>query len=274
MRIRRSGFSLIELMIVALLTAVVLGGVYQTLAVQEKSYEAASLLMRDQESLRTALGILESELREVSSIGGSDIGGSDISEATTRGITFRAQRKTAFVCKLSRGDKWAIVWTLGDDIEEGDNLLVFMDGDSTTSNDDWWNTTVASSAQAETDSDCSQYWPDTPLQLIRLDDMDMDSVVTGSPIRSFEWVTYSLYDFGDHGYGLGRLKRDQEQPDFLVGGLDPSTGLQFTYFAPDGTETTDPTQISRVRITARTAPEGNSGVESTSMTTNLFLRNN
>jgi prepilin-type N-terminal cleavage/methylation domain-containing protein len=274
MRTRQSGFTLVEFMIVALLTAVVLGGVYQTLAVQEKSYEAASLLMRDQESLRTALGILESELREIGSIGGEDIGGTDIADASANSITFRAQRKTGFICKLSRGEKWAIVWTLGDDLEANDKLLVFVDGDSTSFTDDHWDTTTVSSAASDSDSDCSAYWPDPPLQIIRLNNMNMDSVVTGAPIRSYKWVTYALYDFGDQGYGLGRLEEGDEEPDFLVGDLDPTNGLQFTYYTPGGAETTDPTQIARMRITVQTEPEGNSGVDAASMTANLYLRNN
>jgi hypothetical protein len=263
-------------MIVAVLTAVVLVGIYQTLAVQEKSYEAASLLIQDQEALRTALGILESELREVSSIGGSDIGYSDIRSAASGSITFRAQRKTGFVCKMSRGENWAVTWVLGDEFEPSDPILLFVDGDSVSYRDDRWDTTTISSAASETDTDCSSYWPGVPLQLVKFGDSQaLDSVAVGAPIRSYEWVTYSLYDFGDLGYGLGRWEQGEEEPDFLIGGLAaPGTGLQFTYYTPDGTETTDETQISRVRISVQTDPAGNSGVEATQMSTNLYLRNN
>jgi len=273
MRTQRQGFTLVELMIVALLTAITLAGVYQMLMTQEKTYEAAGLLIRDQESLRVALGILESELREVGSIGGSAIGGTDIQEASAGSITFRAQRKLAFLCKVSRAEKWAVIWVLGDELEAGDPILLFVDGDSIKYTDDKWDTTTVTNASAETDTDCSAYWPGVPLQLIRLDNQDLDSVAVGAPIRAYETVTYGLYNFGPLGYGLGRLRQGEDAPDYLVGGL-AEDGLEFTYFAPDGTETTDETNIARMRITVTTDPETNTGVASTSMTTNLYLRNN
>lgn len=275
MRTQQSGFTLVELLIVSLLTAVTLAAVYQTLIVQEKTYETAGLLIRDQESLRTALGILESELREVGSIGGAAIGGSDIAVASPDSVVFRAHRKTAFICKMSRSEKWAIVWTLGDPFDNGDPLLLFVDGDSIKYADDRWDTTTVGNASATTDSDCSAYWPDAPLQLIKLStSTDISDVRVGSPIRSYEWVTYSLYKFGPMGWSLGRHYGDG-QADYLVGGLaPPGQGLQIQYFTPTGTATTDPTQVARLRITVKSEPPGNTSVDAAQMTTNLFLRNN
>jgi prepilin-type N-terminal cleavage/methylation domain-containing protein len=274
MRTQQSGFTLVELLIVSLLTAVTLAGVYQTLMVQEKSYDTAGQMIRGQESLRTALGILESELREVGSIGGADIGGTDIAVASSDSIVFRAHRKTAFLCKVSRAEKWAIVWTLGDPFAAGDPLLIFVDGDSIRYTDDRWDLTTVSSASSSTDSDCAAYWPDATLQLLRLDNQDLQGVRVGSPMRSFEWVTYSLYSFGHLGWAFGR-NRDGAAPAYLVGGLaPPGEGLRFQYFTPDGAVTNDPEQVARVRITVRTQPRPGTNVEPTSMSTNLFLRNN
>lgn len=275
MRAQQSGFTLVELLVVTLLTAIALTGVYQTLIVQEKSYEVAGLKVHDQESLRTGLGILESELREVASIGDSVIGGTDIAVASSDSVVFRAQRKTAFICKLSRADKWLLVWNMGDPFESSEPLLLFVDGDSIQYDDDRWDTTRVSNASSTTDAACSSYWPDMPLQLLKLDNaQDMTGVQTGSPVRSYEWVTYSLYNFGPMGWGLGR-RRGDGRPAYLVGGLaEPGAGLQFDYFTPNGTATNDPTEIARIRITIRTDPRTNTDVESTSMTANLFLRNN
>lgn len=274
MRIRQAGFTLVELLVVTVLTALVLGGVYQTLIVQEKTYEAAGLLIHDQESLRTALGILESELREVGSIGGTDIGGSDIGVATADSVTFRAHRKTGFICKLSRNEKWAIVWTLGDPFESGDPLLLFVDNDSIRYADDRWDTTAVTNVTTTEDSDCTNYWPDAPLQLLKMENHDLTGVRVGGPLRSYEWVTYGLYEFGPMGWGLGRT-RENQRPAYLVGGLaGPGEGLRFRYFTPTGAETNDPTQVSRVQITVQSDPPGNTDVTAAQMTTNLFLRNN
>ena len=272
---RQAGFTLVELLIVTVLTGIVLAGVYQTLIVQEKTYEVAGLKIHDQESLRTGLGILESELREVAAIGGTDIGGSDIAEASPDSVVFRAQRKTGFICKLSRSDKWILVWTVGDLFESEDPLLLFVDGDSIQWDDDRWDQTVVDPVTSSNDAACAAYWPDAELQHLKLPDtQDMTGVQPGSPVRSYEWITYGLYDFGSLGWGLGRRQGDRP-PVYLVGGLaGPGQGVQIDYFTPAGSATTDPTAVSRVRITIRTDPKTNTGVQSTSMTANLFLRNN
>lgn len=275
MSTRQQGFTLVELLIVSVLTAVTLAGVYQTLIVQEKSYEVAGLKIHDQESLRTAVGILESELREIGSVGGADIGYSDILVAGSDSIVFRAHRKTSFLCKISRADKWGLTWTLGDPVDAGDRILLFIDGDSVDYRDDHWDTTTVSGAQSDTDSECSAIWPEPPLQLLKLNNQDLSGVQPGSPIRVFEEVTYSVYDFGSLGWGLGRNGENDEAPKYLVGGLaEPGRGLRFEYFTSSGSTTTDPTQVTRIRITMRTDPETNTNVEPLEMTSNLYLRNN
>lgn len=277
MNTRQSGFTLVELLVVSVLTGIALVGIYQTLLSQEKTYEVASLKISGQESLRTSLGVLETELREVGSIGGSAIGGSDIAIASPDSVVFRAQRKTAFICKLSRSDKWLLVWNMGDDLESGERILLFEDGDSIKYVDDRWDTTRVSNASPTTDTDCSSYWPGLPLQLLKLDGgTDMNAVQPGSPVRAYEWTTYGLYHFGDLGWGLGRRRHtDGARPELIVAGLaPPGQGLQFDYFTPAGTATNDPTAISRIRITVRTDPETNTEVQSEAMVSNLFLRNN
>lgn len=276
MKTQQSGFSLVELLIVSVLTGIALVGVYQTLLVQEKTYEVASLKVQGQESLRTAVGVLESELREVGSIGGAVIGYSDIDIASSDSVRFRAQRKTAFICKLSRNDKWILVWNMGDPFEADEPLLLFVDGDSIRYTDDRWDTTHVASVTASSDTDCATYWPGMPQQTLKLDNaQDMTGVQPGSPVRSYEWITYSLYNFGPLGWGLGRRRGGDQRPDYLVGDLaPPGVGLQFDYFTPTGVATNDPTAVSRIRITVRTDPQGNSDVQSESLVSNLFLRNN
>lgn len=273
MRTRQAGFTLVELLIVAVLTAVTLGAIYETLISQERSYSAARVMIHDQESMRTAVGILESELREISTIGGAAIGSSDILALSSSSITFRAHRNTAFLCTVDRADKWAYVWTLGDPFETGDSVILFVDNEISRSTDDRWDTTTVTSASSATDASCDGVWADPLLQYVKFGNQDLTGVQSGAPIRGYQEVTYGLYDFGPLGWGLGR-KRGDGSPTYLVGGLAGSgSGLQFDYFDSSGAATTDPAAVARIQITIRTDPATNTGVQPSSMTSTLYLRN-
>ena len=163
---------------------------------------------------------------------------------------------------------------MGDPFEANDRILLFVDGDSIKVTDDRWDNTQVSAVTASSDTDCASYWPGKTLQVLKLDGQDMTGVQPGSPVRGYQWVTYGLYDFGPLGWGLGR-HQGTDRPDHLVGGLQgPGAGLRFDYFTPAGIATTDPAGISRLRITVRTDPRGNTDVQSEALVSNLFLRNN
>ena len=274
MRTRRAGFTLVEFMIVAVLTAIVLGGIYQTLASQERTYMTARVMIQDQEALRTAMGILESELREISSIGGVDIGGSDLLALSSDSIVIRAHRKTAFLCAPDPSNQRGTFWVLGDPFEDGDSVFLFVDNQASTHTDDRWDTTVVSSVGSIDDAQCDSVWSAPPQQRIRMDNQSFTGVVAGAPIRAYQTITYGLYDFGPLGYGLGR-RRGGNSPTYLVGGLaGRGSGLQFTFYKPSGFTTLNPDSVSRIQVTIRTAPAEGTGVDPDSMTSTLYLRNN
>lgn len=270
---RRGGFTRVELLIVSLLSAIVLGGVYQTLMVRDRSYEAAGLMIHDRKSLRTALAILESELAEVSSIGGARIGHSDIRVAAPDSITFRTPRKTGFFCTLDRVEHRAIAWSVGDPFEAGDRVLLFVDNDSILYTDDRWDATTVTGASGVEDAGCTRLW-DQPLQQLELDNQDMAGVQPLSPVRAFEYVTYSLRPLSSGEWALARRTEGDATLEYLVDGLaPPGQGLRFEYYTPAGTATNDPAQVEEIRITVRTDP-GADAVQPAEMALNLYLRNN
>ena len=271
---RRPGFTLVELLVVSVLTAVTLAGVYRTLIVQEKGYEAAGVMIGDQEAVRTAIGILESELREVSAIGDS-IGGPDILVATTDSVVFRAQRKIGFVCRTGASGNSVVTWAFGEELEPGDQLLYFVDGDTLVASDDRWDTTSVKAVSTTTASDCESHWPGAQLRLVTVEDAaDLTDVERGALTRAYDWITYGIYDFGTLGWGMGRRNSDGEL-SYLVGGLAPrGEGLILEYFDADGNPTTQVDRIARVRITVETEPRSSTKVRPSRTRSNLFLRNN
>jgi hypothetical protein len=269
----RPGFSLVEAVLVTVFTAVAFGALYETFVLQRETGEVVGALSRDQEALRTAVGILEAELREVGTIGGEMVGGSDIAVATTDSVTFRAQRKVAFVCRVSAEEGHVLAWTAGTPLTAGDRLLLFVDGDGVAHQDDAWDTARVASAERTEDPDCAERWPGTRLQKVAVDGHDLRGVREGAPIRTYEWATYGLYRYGG-GWGLGRRSGSSE-PDLLVGGLAaPGTGLRLEYFTPSGSRTNDPEQIAWLRIALEAAADPAGPGSATRLESSLYLRNN
>ena len=270
---RRSGITLVELMAVSLLTAVTLAGVYQTLSVHRESYATAARAMEDRERLRTALGILGADVREIGAVGGLRIGGTDIAAAERDSITFRTPRKPGFLCDVAPQARRATAWIVGAPFVAGDRVLVFIDGDSLRHTDDRWDTATVTTATHAEDPDCTARWP-VPLQEVALDGSGLTGLRAGSPIRSYEWVTYGLYPVSGSGWALGR-RSASERPTYLVAGLaPPGEGLRFEYASPAGTATDDPGQVASVRITVRTAAVADAVSGSRELSARLVLRNN
>ena len=273
MRIRRSGFTIVEVLAVTFMAAITLAAVYETLIVQDRANVNDPSAMGELAPARRALGLLEAELREAGTIGGSAVGGSDIAVASRDSVVFRAQRKIGFVCQRSRSGTSILAWSLGDRFVAGDRLLVFVDGDATRHEDDRWALATVAEASVALHAGCRERWPSMPLQELWIRDQDLTGVQPGSPVRSFEWVTYGLYRFDEVGWGLGRHTGD-DSPELLLAGLaPPGRGLSLEYFDQDGNPTTRGSDVARMRIGMSMDPV-EPAAEPVRLSTNLFLRNN
>lgn len=286
---RRSGFTLVEFLVVIVLAAVIMGAVIQSLVVQERTYTAAGETVRGQDRVRIALGVLEAELRDVATDAntwGTALGGTDIMMASRDSIRFRAPRTLGFVCTKHQNDKRVTVWlaSASDQLsaQVDTRFLVFRDDDPAVTADDSWFE-AAGTPSALTPASCvnnsagtvtAQVQFNTALPIERL-----EGVWPGAPIRSFQEVRYSLDGVPD-GWALRR--RVGTQVDTLVTGLaGPGEGLTFTYFDNQGVQLTgDPIStaqipnIAAIRIAARTDPHPGSRASPVESTTHIFLRNN
>lgn len=275
MNTRRSGFTLVELMVAILISTVLITAAYQALIAQNRSYRATDAMVQGQDALRIALGVLESELQEVASIGGSGAGGigdTDIFMMSADSIRLRAPRKLGFVCSVSPSDLMMTVWSRGELFEDDppDRLLIFVDGDITTYTDDEWQPAVVANTTSSNET-CVTSPTGEAHQKVILASFGLNGVATGAPIRGFEEVSYGLFSF-DGEWGLGR--RDSDGTKLLVGGLaGPGEGLRLEYRDQSGSVTTDRESVETIEINLQTAPHAGSGVEPVEVTSTIHLRN-
>jgi prepilin-type N-terminal cleavage/methylation domain-containing protein len=286
MRTQRRGFTLIELLIVIVVGGIVMAATVRALSVQERTYRATSELVRGQEGLRVALGVLESELREAATIG-LTIGAGDILMASRDSIRFRAQRKLGFVCEILASDQTITTWSVSDvdRFSAADDVVLIFRGWDVNEADRWVAAVpqnVAASTASCPNNPATQEAHNRLQNLQRLDGIDiLESVLTGvapgAPVRGLQEVTYSLHSVnGDWRFG----RRDKAgNVEYLAGGFaEEGVGLRFTYFDAFGNtllgDPVLPAAVASIQVTATTAPPSGSGAHPASMTSTIFLRNN
>ncbi|MEX2467726.1 MAG: prepilin-type N-terminal cleavage/methylation domain-containing protein [Gemmatimonadota bacterium] len=244
----RSGFTLIELIVVAVLGALILMAILQVLMTNQRTYTAQSAVVQGQQSSRMALEVLFNELREASP------GGGDIVSMSGNSIELRLMRKFGIVCETDLGTL-AVVPTVtvlnntGDAFVADDSVFVFAENRDATPNDDVWTATEVAAVDA-TVTCLGQ--PATELEFDPLDAplLQADTVKVGAAVRSFETFTFGMVTVLDEPY-LGRMDSGGVMWP-IAGPLRAGDGLQFVYRDAMGAITTTPTDVRQIEVRIRT----------------------
>ena len=200
----RGGFTLVELLIVAVLGVIVVGATYQMILTSQRAYTTQTAQLQGQQTVRAGIDILFAELRELSGVKG------DILEMDPDRIEIRAMRAFGLVCNVNPVGSPIRVKKIGRYFESGDSIIVFADNDRTLSSDD----TILSGAVASiivgetcTGTDMAQSLA-VPALVAALAN---DTVRLGAPVRGFTVYTYGLYSVtGD--YYLARRSGGVTEP--------------------------------------------------------------
>ena len=261
----RRGFTLIELMIVAVVGAMVVGATYQILLSSQRAYTIQTAQIQGRQTVRAGLDILFAELRELSRAEG------DILTMGPDRIEFRAMRAFGLVCGVDPSGSPLRVQKIGRFFESGDSIMVFADNRVQIASDD----TILSGrvASIDTTETCSGGGAAQSLTVPALvAAFATDTVRIGAPVRGFTIYTYGLYSL-DGGYYLARKSGTTTTP--LVGPLS-SNGVSFTYADSFGQVTTNPRAVSQIEVTLRSESKilGSQGRPvADSLTTAIYLRN-
>ncbi len=262
----RRGFTLVELMIVAVVGAMVVGATYQIMLSTQRVHTIQTAQIQGQQTVRAGLDILFAELREMSRTEG------DILTMGSDRIEFRAMRAFGLVCGVDPTGSPVRVQKIGRFFEGGDSVMVFADNNPDLASDD----TILAGTVGSIDSTLTCSGADTAQSLtvpaLAAAALGNDTVRIGAPVRGFTIYTYGLYSL-DGDYYLARQSGATTAP--LVGPLS-SNGVSFIYMDSFGNVTANPRAVSQIEVTLRTQsevrdPQGR--FLSDSLTTVIYLRN-
>ena len=246
------GFTLIELMIAIVLAGIVLGSIYSTLQNNQRFYRSESQVLDVQQGVRAVAQLLPSELREVDAVAG------DILAMGTDSIRIRALRNTYFVCappsvasgKIIVRNSQVFGYRSVDPTR--DRVLVFREGNPNIMADDQWvDLTILN---ANTSGSCTDgSGSGTNMNLSGSVSL-LDSVTVGSPVRTYEELTYRLYvDSAGVGWlGVENYVSGSWTPVAAVAGpLNSAGGIALTYYDSTGAVTATATNVAQIQLLVR-----------------------
>jgi len=271
MRHDRRGFTLVELSVVAVLGALVLGSALQVLILNQRAYTAQTEAISGQQSNRMALDVLFNELREVSPSGG------DILAMSGDSLRVRLMRKFGFVCATDwsgQPELTVIPWGVGTNtFAASDSVFVYADNDEGTRGDDAW---ISANITGVTASTCPQ--DGTVAQELRMNGQAAlfaaDSVGIGAAVRSYSDFTFGTTTFDGETYLARRDGGGDMIP--IAGPIRAGNGLEFVYRDELGAVTAVAADVRQLEVVVRTGGrvlDGRGGVVSDSITAWIYTRN-
>jgi prepilin-type N-terminal cleavage/methylation domain-containing protein len=243
-RLDPKGFTLVELLVVAILGGVIIAATYQTLVTSQRTFTVQNAQIQGHQTIRAGMDVLFGELREISTPGG------DLLSIDRDSVTIRTMRAFGLACDTaSAGAPQVTVKRVGRWFSVGDSVFALIDGNPEVHDDDDWRsvrvTAVDTTATCGTGTEQAQ-------QLTVAGLAGGDRVLPGAPLRSYERYTYGVTRFGGTPF-LGRRQPGQwSQP--IVGPLDPvaEQPVEFVYLDENGTITADPGEVAQIQVTLRT----------------------
>lgn len=274
MRTDRRGFSIIELLVVAVLGTLILMAAYQVLITNQRTYTVQNAHIGSRQISRAALDVLATELREVNPV--------DLVGMGSEQVTFRAQRTFGLVCDVvlpALGSSPVLdVVRVGDWFESGDSVTVFADNREGTPRDDAW--ILAEASLVDPTITCDDGSPAQQMTFTGQSAAFLaDTVRAGAPVRSFVHYTYGRFDLSGETYVARQRAGGSVEP--LVGPI-PATfaagvpSVEFVYLDADGNGTAVAADVRQIEIRVRIRSEarGAAGdVVADSLTTRVQLRN-
>lgn len=283
----RRGFTLVEMMVALLLSAIVLMAIHQVLLATRRSAQLLAQRMDVQQNVRSAVDYLSGSLRELDATDG------DILSLSATSLRFRSMQWSGVLCadpfllatELKMPIRTAPLFGMRGPDATLDSVLVFRDGNIETRMDDSWLLGGIMQVGTGVCADGST----ANLLTVRISaasggaDSALVGVTSGAPVRGFQIEFLSLYARTDGRVWLGQSFANRStswtgvQP--LIGPL-ATAGVTFTFFDAAGVPTADRLQVASVGVVVRSESTalarvaGNIDYVRDSLSTHVALRNN
>lgn len=250
----RTGFTIVELLVVTVLGSLLLLAVYQVLLTNQRTYRQNTENVQQQQAARMAMDVLMSELQEVSAEGGDIVAIADDSIAIT------AMHRFGLVCDVDYGigalDVELTVQTFGAFFNTGDDVVIFADNDTDVSDDDTWIKADPTSTDSTGVTCASGATAQELTFLAQALTFEADSVRTGAPIRSLVEKSYALGTYSGQMF-LMRTMGGTTTP--IAGPLD-SAGVSFAYYDDVGSVTSTADDVHKIIVTVNSGQQLSSNV--------------
>lgn len=255
----RSGFTLVELLIVLVLFLIVSGATFSLLTNTQRVSRAQAERADMQSNMRAGALIVPAELRAIGydmdvGLTGNPAGTimSDILGMAADSIAFRAQRSSGIICAMA-ADSY-VIDTAGfytgyrDPVAVRDTLMVYGEMDPSVSADDaWFRKPIVAKLTGTCDA---QYGSRTGMALTTLDPVPGDSITLGAPFHTFEVMSYKLLQGGDNRWYLNARSESTSGAAYqpMIGPL-AANGFRLDYFDVAGNVTAVPRNVRTIQVT-------------------------
>jgi prepilin-type N-terminal cleavage/methylation domain-containing protein len=249
---RRSGFSVVELLIALLIASVVGAASVRLLLQQRMAFGAQVARSEHGASVRVAHAFFHSEL---STLDPSD---GDLTVMEAARIVYRGTRSVSFVCVTPDPSGPLTVhaplisWRPVD--PEVDSLLVFAEGDVLTRADDRW---VHADVTSVSTSTCDDGMPGRLISATPVHGATLGAVRLGAPVRIGSMHEVRIYRGGEGDWWLGERRFGKAggwptiQP--VLGPLERG-GLEFRYRDAIGQPVSTPQDVALIEIRIQPKP--------------------
>jgi prepilin-type N-terminal cleavage/methylation domain-containing protein len=287
--LNRRGFTLIELLIAMVIGAIVGTATIRAIIGTQRATEAGIQQVDLHQNLRAGIGYITSVVRELDAEEG------DISIANATQLRFRGMRWASPLCAdpvAGAGsavtyllDASAVFGVRGPDAVE-DSVLIYADGNANTRTDDAW---LVGALTAVGTGTCPGGAAATSLTVVVTaasggQNAGVNDVISGAPLRGFQWEDLSLYQGTGARWWLGQQQSSRTGAitpiRALVGPL-MARGLTFQYYDSTGAVTGTLADIASIEVTLRAETSsmvrtaaGNIDYARDSIITRVALRNN